>query len=320
MPNSFLSSDLILDIRQIGQVPDTGAAGSQDADLLRWASEGIRSYIFPKLIAEMQGYGVFRTRTQVAGGTSRYRLPPRAAWQKLKNLWLFDGTARREMSRVEEERSSTYGIGLTGLPCEYLIEGNHVVLVPDLVGSFTGQLEFVFYAWPGELVLETAARQILTVSTATKTVTFSTAIPTAWTTASRFDVHSENSGAELKLLNEPVTVATALSSSLTFTNAIDGSGFNTMLLEVGDWVCLTGQAVLPAMPRELYPAVARAAAMQIYEGLGDTEKVRLHGTILDTFLKATLAMMGTRVESQPMTIGSGGLIGRSRRMFYSRRY
>lgn len=313
MPLTYLGSDLVTAIRNIGMVPSTGSEGTQDADLLRWASEGIRSYIFPSVIELLEEYGIFRTRTTIVSGTQRYRLPHRAAWQMLRDLWLFDGTNRREIYKLPEEGLGGAGTSGSGQPTHYLIEGNLVVLIPDLSGSYTGSLEMVFYVRPGDLILETAARQIPAggINTATKTVTFSSAIPSTWTTTSRFDVHSQYSGAELKSLNEAVTAASG--SALTFTNAINGSAFGTMALEEGDWVCLTGEAVLPALPAELHPIVARGAAMQVAEGIGDTDKVKLHGTILDTFLKKTLGMMQQRVQSKPMRLGSVGLLGRQRR-------
>lgn len=315
MALTFLGTSLVNAIRNIGMVPNTGATGTEAQDLLDHASQGIRAFIVSKLHNTREEYFLVRERSTITAGTSRYRLPHRAMWQKLRALFYFDGTNRQELLPGDPDKP--YNLNGTGsVPSRYLIEGNDIQLVPDLSPAFTGYLEFVYYARPGDLVLETAARQVSAVDTTTRTVTFATAIPSDWSTETLFDVHSQYSGAELKGWS---LTGAASASQVVFSAAIDGSVFGTKPIQVGDWVCLENEAALPGLPAELHPIVARIACLQLAESIGDQEKANLHGKVLETFLKEQMKGFEQRIESKPWRVrGAGGLLG-SRGFFSGRR-
>ena len=60
---------------------------------------------------------------------------------------------------------------------------------------------------------------------------------------------------------------------------------------------------IPGVPPELFPQVARLAAMHWSESTGDLKKFELHGKILKAFLERTYAAMEVRVEERPIRIG-----------------
>ena len=115
-----------------------------------------------------------------------------------------------------------------------------------------------YFFRPGDLVTSSNYRIVEGVNLTTKTLTLNSNVLATWTTGKKYDVHSAESGAEIKLWSASVTTASA--KTLIFTDAIDGSREGTAAVEVGDYVTLENEAAIPALPRELHPALAQAAA------------------------------------------------------------
>jgi hypothetical protein len=196
------------------------------------------------------------------------------------------------------------------IPSAYTIDGTDIRLLPDRAPAFEGELEQVFFFRPGNLVLSENARQVQARDLVLKTVTLDSAPPASWGASGDFDAHSEFSGAEVKVWDEPATIA---GSVLTFTNPIDGSTFGTKPIAVGDWICLAGEAALPGLPIELQGEAARAGALIAAEAIGDAQQVQVHGAVLEKFLGEITKAMEVRVEAQPVRLGRGGFLTRRRR-------
>jgi hypothetical protein len=300
---TYLGNDLLESIRNIAMVGKTGATGSKDADLLRHASEGIREYLVAEIAALREEYYVVREREALVSGTSIYRIPSRAMWDKLTNLWVVRGGAtgdRHKVNPLDKAELDKYNDSGADFPRGYVVDGNWIRMIPDTSSAYTGDLEWVYMIRSGDIVLATEARQITAVTPATKQVTVA-AIPSSWSSASIFDVHSAYGGADYKMWGQ--TVSAASGTNITFTNEIDGSVFGTKELAVGDWVCLENESALPGVPRELYPIVARIAAMHWAEAIGNDKKFRAHAEVVKAYMKQNLRTMEVRVEEKPIRIG-----------------
>lgn len=298
----FTAESLLISIRNIASVGDTGAPGVTDTDLLLHANEALRNYLLPRVLNLREDYYILRERSALVAGRTRYRLPSRAAYNKLRSLWQVDGTGRLRLEPIPEEDLADHNGPGAGFPSGYILEGNDIGLIPD-TGSYSGSLEFVYYQRPGSIVLSTEARQVLTVDLVTRVVTFSEDVPTTWTDTLKYDVHSEHSGAELKLWEQSATV---LDDTMTFTGEIDGTVFGTKSVEVGDWIVLAGESALPALPIELHPALARQVALHLAEAGGNAQQVSIHAQILEKYFTENVKAMEQRVESKPIRLGGGG--------------
>ncbi|MGH7395635.1 MAG: hypothetical protein ACREJF_08560 [Candidatus Methylomirabilales bacterium] len=296
-------TQLVRAIRRLGAVPDSGSTGSRDADVLAVATDVQRTHLVPKIMNLREDYFILRERTAL-GAASRYRVPSKAAFNKLKDVWLVDGNGDRSRLGVlsQEDLDAHNGPGGPS-PAGYFLEGNDVQLVPT-TGPYTGSLEFVFYARPGSLVLPAAARQVVAVNTGTKTVTLASTVPTAWDDTDTFDAHSPLSGAEYKAWG--LTASTVSGDTITFDQEIDGTVYGTKVLEIGDWIVLEGDAALPHLPDELQPMLARAVAAQYAEGQGDMQAAQLHTQVLEKYFGETAKAMEVRVEDKPMRPGAQG--------------
>lgn len=309
MALGYTSDELLTLIRNTGMLPDAAVAGTNDTDLLSHANAALRAKVLPEVMKYREEYFVVTTRTTL-GTSEKIRIPTRAAGNRLRDLFYVDGASKRQTLRqvqrekLDEERTTA------SEPEGYYLEGNYIVLVPP--PNSTGSLEHSFFFAPSDLVLTSSAKQVTAVNASTKTVTLASAVPSGWDTADTFDVHSQNSGAEIRVWDAAAT--TVSGTSITFSAAIDGTTLGTNAIAVGDWVCLAGECVVPPLPRETHPILARATALRVAEAVGDPVKTQLHAAMLGEDLKALSYLVNSRVEGRPIVIqGGDGLLwaGRS---------
>jgi hypothetical protein len=299
----YTAEELIASVRLRARVPNVKASGSTDPDLLRLLNEEQWNELVPWLMRQREEYYVVEERIPLVAGKTKYRINHRAIGQKLRDIVLVDNANdnRRQMiPRINREERPYHDTPYTAREDEgFFLEGNNIVLV-SVDATANSMLEVAFFFRPGEIVMSTAARKVLTIDTATKTITVDGVIPSDWTNADLFDIHSAKSGAEPKMWDQVAT--TVAGETLIFTSAIDGSAFGTQAVEVGDWVCLAEEAALPALPRELHPVLAQAAVCRVVEAEGDTEALRNHSAKLNRMLEQSISMLDFRVEGKVQKI------------------
>lgn len=311
MALTYTAEQIIDSLRLYGVVPDTGSQGTQDADLLRHLNEEMSLRMIPKLIEEHAEYYVTTTRIALVSNTLKYRLPSRAFMDKLRFISYVDSNGERDsqpLVEISPERRGDYDWSTTSRPSGYYLEGNYICVVGS---SFSGWLEISWFFRPGQLVKSTEARQVTAVDLVTKTVTFATNVPASWSTTNLFDVHSKNSGAEVKVWDAAAT--TVSGTSIVFTAAIDGTTIGTHPIEVGDWVCLAEEAVVPAIPKDMHPMLVESTTVRVMAAKGDAEAVRIHSSLLEAPVQSFKNILENRVESKPTRIrGHRGLLWRQR--------
>ena len=305
----YTGNELITAVRDTGMIPDTGSTGSEDADLLKYINQAIATVLVPRLIATREDYFVQRARTAVVSGTNKYRIPHRAAYGKLRDVWFIDNDSDRiYLPRTPEEEMHRFS-DLTGSgddPVAYFIEGEYVVLLPEVSPTYTGYLEFVYFTRPGEVVKTTSAGVVSSV--AGKVITCTADVSSVFSIGDTVDVHSPYSGAELKCWD--LTVTNVSTTDVTVSQDIDGSTYGTMPVTAGDYLCIAEECVVPSLPRELHPLVARAAAVYIAESIGDTDMLQFHSQLLEKNLTDALKALETRIEGRPWKVtGRTGPLG-----------
>jgi hypothetical protein len=299
----YTSDDLVAEIRNLGMLPNTGSMGFEDEDILAHASAVLQSKIVPEIMRVREEYFVATTRIDLTDNQSYYRIPSRAIGNKLRDLfWIdSDGYRQRIDPILREELDDWNSTGVED-PQKFYLEGNYVVLVPNLTTSPNGSLEVAFYFRPGDLVPTSSARTITNV--AGSVVTCDSDVPASWTTANTFDIHSYQSGGDIKCWDLTASAVGPVGNEekVTFTSAIDGSVHGTKVPEVGDWLCLAGEAAIPAIPRDFHPVLVRGTAMRIAEAAGDAQQVQIHSQLFQADLSIALSMLETRVEGRPPRI------------------
>lgn len=305
----YSSDKLVKLIRQLSTVGDTGAQGATAADLLLLADDALRNYLLPDLLKLREEYYVVRERFALAANQTAVPVPSHALFDKLREVYWISGSDRQQLDPIAMEDLHRYNGTGSGSPAGFILEGNDVQLVPT-TGSYTGSLELVYFFRPGDLVLTVNARKVTSVNAGSKIVGFASAVPASWDNTDLFDIHSRHSGAKPKMWDQPAV--TVSGTQITFTNAIDGSIFGTKAIEVGDWVCLAGEAAIVGLPAEFQGLLARAVALIVAESIGDAAQTQIHGQVLEKFFKKCEAAAERRVEGKPVRLGGGGrgLLGR----------
>jgi hypothetical protein len=311
MALTYTSDELITSIRNLGMVPDTGSTASEDADILRHANEAFRTKLLPEIMRVREEYFVVSSQSTISSGTSAYRIPTRAAGNKLRDIIHVSGSQKRQMKRVAREFLHDYDSAAFNY--NYYLEGNYVHLIGS---SPSGSLEFAFFFRPGELV-PVAQTRTITAFTAPDLFTIDSAgptTPTAWSDSLTYDFHSSESGAEIKSWGVGITSLTGTTGQTS--TAVDGTVFGTKTLAVGDRMCLAGEAVVPALPMELHPVLARAACIRIAEANGDEDMVKLHSALFKDDLKSALVLIESRIEGKPYEIdGRDGMLWVGSRLY-----
>jgi len=313
MALKYLSSEIITSCRDAGMIPSASSLGSEDDDLLKKINEAIRTILVPRVIKMREEYFVARSRTALST-RARIRIPHRAMYGKLRDLWLIDSTGERiPLSYHDEEGMSGWQSDTSDSnPSGFFLEGDYVVLLPETATTFTGYLEFVFFMRPSDLV---SSSYYTTVSTVVDeyTVTCGATYPAAWVADYSLDIHSPYSGAELKVWDRTIhaiSTSTAGVTTIEFHEKIDGSVYGTHPVAIGDYICSSESCAIPALPREWHPLIARAAALYFAESVGDLKGAQLHSQILEKNIEDAVSASESRIEGKPIRLtGRRGFIG-----------
>lgn len=295
----FTSDELISYVRRQGRCPNKAVSGSQDADILNMLNEAMMSIIVPVIRRAREEYFVVTRRIALTAGKTRYRIPARAVGQQIRAAYYWDGTQRVPMSFVQREHLHEYdGNDSANVPA-FLIEGNTIVLADNFTGS--GSLELSYLIRPGQLVLLSEARVIDTIDTATSTINTTAAVPASWETSTQgFDIHSKNSGAELRQFD--LTRNSATGTIVIFEEEINGTVYGSDQPEPGDYLCLAGEAVVPALPIEFHVPLAQAAVCSWLEAQGEVELLESAKQTLNDMINNEKSILSARVESHPKKI------------------
>lgn len=301
------SDELITAVREAMSGANTGVLGTDDAAILSHLNKALFSKIIPEVLKAREEYYGASTQVTITPGTSRYRLPSRAMFNKLRSVLLYSTSNGYEpIIEIDPPLRRNYSSGDWSVFRKAYFEGNDLVLVPPVAGSSSpGALEFSFYFRPGDLVLTSTARQVTAVNLTTKAITLAT-VPTTFVGGVNLDIHSQLSGAEIKAWDNPI--ASILLTVLTMTNAIDGSIVGTRPVAVGDWVCLQNQSVVPGIPQEFNSLLADAAALRLLKAAGDPN-LKAQAQILREETDSLREVIESRDESRPLRLkGRGGLL------------
>ena len=314
MARKYTADELIQLVRDEARIPDTAATGNADSDILNRINETLTSYLYGLVMEVKEEYFLRTIRQDLSGTEERYKIPARAMYQKLRDVkWAKtenDGYSALAHINVGDLDSVYSSQDTNSQPSAFYVEGNHVHLWPNLSGA-SGFIDMSFYFAPGDLVLQANVGIVTDVTD--NVVPCAAGLPAAWTSNDKFDIHSPDSGAEIRLWDKGATKA---STTLTFTAStdIDGSIVGEDPVEVGDYVCLTNEAALPGVPRELHPTVAKVAAANILEDEGDTQAFQAKTALSDRELfgykrsMGALGRMENRVEAKPRYIRGGNFL------------
>ncbi|HLU46477.1 MAG TPA: hypothetical protein VK116_00285, partial [Planctomycetota bacterium] len=201
----YTADEIIRLARAKAAVPNSGAQGSTDSDMLELLNDWMASILVPAIAASKEDYYSVPIRIPCSGDTDRYRIHPRAMFGKVRTIRYVnpDGKFVQTLTLLPSADLEEYGITGTerGETPEYAwIEGPFIRIAPRATQGF---IEELVSFRPGRLVLSADARQVQAVTGGS--ITLTAPVPSGWVQGSVFDLHDRHSGAEIKAFDRTST-------------------------------------------------------------------------------------------------------------------
>lgn len=163
----YTSNDLIDAVKRKIMLPLSQETFVED-DILAFANEEMMISLIPSVLEYHEEYFVFPVEVPLTTDTSRYSIPDRAIGSKMRDLSYKDTQGNLyEMTRIDPGDKAFYqrNVGANTAIHKFYIEGNDVVLLPEIVGDAQGSLVFFVFLRPNQLVQDSRAAIINTIST-----------------------------------------------------------------------------------------------------------------------------------------------------------
>jgi len=155
------SNDLIETIKLNSAFPLSQVTYS-DEDLLKFANHELFLAQVPSVMQYHEDYFSYRESVPLKINKSRYDIPYRAIGQKIYDVYYNDpgaGGHLRKLSRIDSADKAFFQFNNNGYitPAHYYFEANQVCLTTEIGEAITGELVFVYYLRPNNLVLDNRA-------------------------------------------------------------------------------------------------------------------------------------------------------------------
>lgn len=310
-PVGFYNSDLLIaDVKRRAAVPISQNTFTNE-DILSFANSELKIGIAPSILSVHEEYYVYLDTVALEANKSKYGIPYRAMGSKLRDLFYMDTNGNLvEMSRILPDDKSIYQNTSSGNSyIFYYIEGNSVVITPEVNDTPTGSLVFSYYIRPNDLVESNRVATITAINTSGINTLYTVdQIPTGFATTSPFDLLQYKPGHKIRKYDIEASAINTLTKVLTFATVdIDDD------TEIGDNICFAGECYIPQCPSELHPVLAQRVAARILEAQGDTQGLTNANTKLQEMEKNTQILIDNRTDGSPVKIfSSRGFLRSSR--------
>ena len=312
------TSALLKSIKRRTMAPDNQNTFT-DQDYIDLLNEEMMIGLIPSILKAKEEYLIFNQLVPLVANKSRYPIPERALANKTREIAYRDTTDKKvgnefEMSRIAiDDRYHGLGMGaadsVSGLRQFYLLGGD-VVVHPGVGSAPIGALSFYYYLRPNTLVKDANVATITDIDRVLGTISISTA-PTGYNDSVLYDFTKAKSPHNIIDIDIPIVSINI--STKTITLDLDNIPVE---LEVGDYMPLAGQTMVPNVPTELHMVLAQRVAQRVMEALGDTEGLSNASAKVAEMEDKMSTMMNSRVEGAPRNVvnrSSMTGVGRNRR-------
>lgn len=124
---------------------------------------------------------------------------------------------------------------------------------------------------------------------------------------------------DVELLNISSTRGKFLKTDLMwYPNNTSGSGSRVMLpIEVGDYICLQHECIIPQIPPDLHTGLAERTAARIMAAIGDEAGLTRASAKVQEIEGRQGTLLGARVDGSPMKVtGRNSILRRNKSRFY----
>jgi len=260
-------TELLTSVKSRAMLPDANSTFSDD-DLIAFMNEELLIGLVPSILQVKDEYLVAKKVVALEGTRTKYPMPERSLGNKLRDLaYSSDMRNEYEMTQINSDEKYS-GIGMsvnTGYMRQFYVQGDSIVLYPDLNVTVTGYLFFYYYMRPNTLVKESKVATIKSIDKTNGIITLNS-LPTNYTIDSTFDFVKRNSPHSILQIDVEVSNVQTSSKTITLTDPTQIPD----TLQVGDYFTLAGESCIPNVPTELHVVLAQRVACRVLEAIGDT--------------------------------------------------
>ena len=299
---AWTTSDLLTEVRRVGQFPTSTSASLADADLLAQADRAMQASLVPMLLRVQEEFFVRRVTQALTAGVGMYPIPRRSIGSRVRDVRYSAAGVLSPVPRLRPEQVSDFLTQATGRPYGFYLDAANICLLP--APNTADSLLIAIYVRPGRLTTSTtASRQLTNVQVDTPTtgrtkLTWATIYSTY--ASGSIDVISalppfEHKALDIAAANITTTTLDVATSDLIATPSI------------GDWVTLSDTSPVMQVPVEAHPLLVQRTAQYVMRGLGYLEEAAALKSEADQMEQDVISVLTPRSDGSPRRV-TGGLL------------
>lgn len=303
MAQFFTSNTLIQSIKRRAMVPDNQSTFT-DEDFLAFANEEISMGMVPMILRHHEDFFLVNEEVPLVAGKAEYQIPARAIGNKLREISFKDNNGNiYEMTRIEIQDLPHYNDTFRGgVAYAFYVKNNKIVLPGGSTIPANGNLVFSYFMRPNEMVVESRAAQIKSINTSTGEIeVYSLPVDSSnaqlFSTSTKLDFIGKNS--PHITLNYDITPTNINTGTNIITFNVDDLPSD---LEVGDYVNLACECIVPQIPSDLHMQLAQRVAVRCLEAMGDMQGVQVATAKLAELDVNASSVIDNRVEGSPRKV------------------
>lgn len=290
MAVTYTTSRLLADIKRLGHFP-ANQQTFQDADLLAMLDYELQTYIVPMMMKVREGFFTRIKEYPIDSAVAAYKFPERAIGSRLGDVQLVIGNYIEQLRLINVGQLDS-NVGSPVGARAFTVQGNNIVLIP--IPTY-GILRVYYHTRPSKLVKPIDCAQIISIDRSLNQVTVGST-PSTFNLSALYDLVGQNPGFDTSGEDRAITNLTA--NVITFSSALPTD------LQVGDYVCLSGQSPIAQIPVELMPLLTQACVVKVYEIQGYMDKLKAAKDKLAQMQTDLMALITPRVEEAPKIINA----------------
>jgi len=306
---SYLTTDLLADVRRSGMLPDSAPSGVSDDDILAHANKELQARLLPLVNSVREEFYV-QTETQaLVAGQQFYRIPGRSIGNRLRDVLIqqSDGTLTN-LVRLAPEAYAELQTTVPGpYPWAFYLESDSVMLVPTPSTSGSASLLFKYLIRPNRLRTDDPAHtprisSISSPSSGTTRVTL--AHNTNFGTSDALDIVSAKPPFRTVMIGVTPTASgsnffdvpsSSLPSDFTTANFGGGTGKGA--------VCsLAETSSVVQLPPEMHNLLYQRTLCRVLQSIGDLEALQAAEANAQQMERDAVGLIANRTEGEPKKV------------------
>jgi hypothetical protein len=314
------TSELIEAVKRRAFLPDAQETLTDD-DILAFLNEEMYDSVLPLILQFHEEYLTYIETIPLMMNQNNYKIPYRAVGRKLRDVKYMDDQYNvYNMTRIlPEDRAYFQETGFNPYKAFYF-QGDELILAPGVGNEPRGQLHYIYWLRPNQLVLETRTAQITGIDLSTGIITLN-AVPKNFTLGSNIDFIHYLPGNKLVNYDIPILAVDPVGLTVTVNPAdLVEPWHQPDPLLINDYVCTAGESPVAQIPSELHSLLAERGCARCLASLGHTENLQNSEKKIQELELKSGSLIDNRSEGEPQKINNLNSILRaskiSRRRFF----